>query len=83
MKKFRWNHGRFNTLVRGHLSEQTLKPKRASGTTSYGPYYTLQRHENGTNNCQRIGPDELEFIVSGKQGAFYSIRQNALSCRDE
>ena len=57
-----------DSMIRGHLSEQTLKPKRASGTTSYGPYYTLQRHENGTNNCQRIGPDELEFISQAVLG---------------
>ena len=37
-----------DSMIRGHLSQQTLKPKRSSGTASYGPYYTLQRHENGT-----------------------------------
>lgn len=57
-----------DSMIRGHLSEQTLKPKRGSGTTAYGPYYTLQRHEKGTNNCQRIGPDELEFISQGVLG---------------
>jgi hypothetical protein len=57
-----------DSMIRGHLSEQTLKPKRASGTAAYGPYYTLQRHENGTNNCQRIGPDELEFISQAVLG---------------
>lgn len=57
-----------DSMIRGHLSVQTLKPKRASATSSYGPYYTLQRHESGTNNCQRIGPDELEFISQGVLG---------------
>src|SRR5512141_2798287 len=57
-----------DSKIRGHLSEQTLKPKRASATTSYGPYDTLQRHEKGTNSCQRIGPDELEFIYQGVLG---------------
>ena len=57
-----------DSMIRGHLSEQTLKPKRASGSTSYGPYYLLQRYENGTNNCQRIGPDDLEFISQGVLG---------------
>jgi hypothetical protein len=57
-----------DSMIRGHLSEQTLKPKRACGTAAYGPYYTLQRHENGTNNCQRIGPDELEFISQAVLG---------------
>lgn len=57
-----------DSMIRGHLSEQTLKTNRASRTTSYGPYYTLQRHENGANNCQRIGPDELKFISEGVLG---------------
>lgn len=57
-----------DSMIRGHLSEQTLKPKRASGTGSYGPYYTLQRHENGTNNCQRVGANELQFISEGVLG---------------
>jgi hypothetical protein len=57
-----------DSMIRGHLSEQTLKPKRASGRASYGPYYLLQRHDKGTNNCQRIGPDELEFISQGVLG---------------
>jgi hypothetical protein len=57
-----------DSMIRGHLSKQTLKPKRGPGTTAYGPYYTLQRHENGTNNCQRIAPDELEFISQGVLG---------------
>src|SRR5690349_2370907 len=55
-------------MIRGHLSEQTLKTNRASRTTSYGPYYSLQRHENGTNNCQRISLDELQFISQGALG---------------
>jgi hypothetical protein len=57
-----------DSMIRGHLSQQTLKPRRSSGTASYGPYYSLQRHENGTNNCQRISPEELEFITDAVQG---------------
>jgi uncharacterized protein DUF6788 len=57
-----------DSMIRGHLSEQNLKTKRASGTASYGPYYTLQRHENGTNNCQRIAAEELQFISEGVLG---------------
>jgi hypothetical protein len=57
-----------DSMIRGHLSQQTLKPKRPSATTSYGPYYTLQRHEKGANNCQRISPDEVEFIAQAVQG---------------
>jgi hypothetical protein len=57
-----------DSMIRGHLSQQTLKPKRPSGTASYGPYYTLQRHEKGTNNCQRISPEELVFITEAVQG---------------
>jgi hypothetical protein len=60
--------GQIDSIIRGHLSQQTLKPKRASGSPAYGPYYTLQRHENGANNCQRISPAELEFISEGVLG---------------
>ena len=55
--------GRIDTMIRGHLSQQTLHRKSTSGTTAYGPYHILQRHENGTNNCQRVSPDDLEFIT--------------------
>jgi hypothetical protein len=57
-----------DSMIRGHLSQQTLKPKHSSVTASYGPYYTLQRHENGANNCQRISPEELEFITEAVHG---------------
>lgn len=57
-----------DSMIRGHLSKQTLPPKRAASSPAYGPYYTLQRHENGANNCQRIGPEELEFIAEGVLG---------------
>ena len=57
-----------NSMIRGHLSQQTLKPKRSSGIASYGPYYSLQRHEKGTNNCQRISPQELDFIAEAVHG---------------
>jgi hypothetical protein len=60
--------GQIDSMIRGHLSQQTLKPKRPSAANSYGPYYTLQRHENGTNNCQRISPEEVEFISEGVFG---------------
>ena len=57
-----------DSMIRGHLSQQTLKPRRSSGAAAYGPYYSLQRHEKGTNNCQRIGPEELDFITQAVQG---------------
>jgi hypothetical protein len=60
--------GRIDSMIRGHLSQQTLHRKSSSGTASYGPYHILQRHENGTNNCQRIGDQELEFITQAVQG---------------
>ena len=55
-------------MIRGHLSQQTFHRKSSSGTASYGPYHILQRHENGTNNCQRISDEELEFITQAVQG---------------
>lgn len=59
---------RIDSMVRGHLSQQTLHRKSSSGTASYGPYHILQRHEKGTNNCQRISNEELEFITQAVQG---------------
>jgi hypothetical protein len=60
--------GRIDTMIRGHLSQQTPHRKSASGTTAYGPYHILQRHENGTNNCQRVSPDDLELITEAVLG---------------
>ena len=54
---------RIDSMIRGHVSQQTLHPKRSSGTASFGPYHLLQRHENGANNCQRISTEELEFVT--------------------
>jgi len=56
-----------DSMIRGHLSQQTLKPRNSSNP-SYGPYYTLQRHERGSNNCQRISPEEVDFIAAAVQG---------------
>jgi hypothetical protein len=52
-------------MIRGHVSHQTYKVKRGSRTLIQGPYPLLQRRENGQNNCQRVGADELESIVAG------------------
>ena len=37
----------------------------------------------GIRATSYLGPITSRYIVSGKQGAFYSNRQNAISCRDE
>jgi hypothetical protein len=58
---------RLDHMVRGHVSQQTYQLKRGRRTFTQGPYYLLQRRENGKNNCQRVGPDELEAIVAGVQ----------------
>jgi hypothetical protein len=60
--------GQINSMIRGHLSQQTVKPKPGSSSAAYGPYYSLQRHENGANNCQRVSPDDLEFISEAVHG---------------
>ena len=52
-------------MIRGHVSHQTYKVQRGSRTITQGPYHLLQRRENGKNNCQRVGADELESIVAG------------------
>ena len=58
---------RLDHMVRGHVSQQTYQLKRDGQTVTQGPYYLLQRRENGKNNCQRVAPDELEVIVAGVQ----------------
>ena len=55
-------------MIRGHLSEQTYQVQRAGQTLLQGPYHLLQRRENGKNNCQRVGADELEFITQAVEG---------------
>ena len=60
--------GRIDSMIRGHLSQQTFDRKSAAGPVSYGPYHILQRHENGANNCQRISDQELEFITQAVHG---------------
>ena len=52
-------------LIRGHVSQQTYQVSRRGQTISQGPYYLLQRRENGKNNCQRVGSEELDAIVAG------------------
>ena len=55
-------------MIRGHVSTQTYQVQRAGQITTQGPYYVLQRRENGRNNCQRVGADQLDFIVAGIEG---------------
>jgi hypothetical protein len=55
-------------MIRGHLSEQTYQLQRGGRTVAQGPYHLLQRREDGKNNCQRVGADELEFIAQAVQG---------------
>jgi hypothetical protein len=55
-------------MVRGHLSQQTFQTQRGGKTVTQGPYHLLQRRENGKNNCQRVGAEELEFITAAVQG---------------
>ncbi len=55
-------------MIRGHVSQQTYQVQRAGRTVTQGPYHLLQRRENGKNNCQRVGTEELEFIVQAVEG---------------
>ena len=52
-------------MIRGQLSEQTYQVQRGERTVTQGPYYLLQRRQDGKNNCQRVGADEVEFIAAG------------------
>ena len=54
--------------VRGHLSQQTYHRKGAGRLLTHGPYHLLQRHQDGKNNCQRIGPEELQFVAQAVEG---------------
>ena len=56
---------RIDRMIRGHLSQQTYQLKRGGQTVTQGPYFLLQRRQNGKNNCQRVGAEELEAIVAG------------------
>jgi len=55
-------------MIRGHLSQQTYRRKSAGRVLTQGPYHLLQRHQDGKNNCQRIGPEELDFIAQAVEG---------------
>ena len=55
-------------MIRGHVSQQTYQKKRGDEIVTQGPYFLLQRRENGQNNCQRVGPEELDAIVAGVEG---------------
>ncbi len=51
-------------MIRGHLSQQNYHVQRGGQTISQGPYFLLQRRENGKNNCQRVGAEELAAIAA-------------------
>ena len=55
-------------MIRGHVSQQTCQIQRGGRTVTQGPYPLLQRRENGRNSCQRVGADELDFIVQAVEG---------------
>ncbi len=56
---------RIDRMIRGHVSQQTYEKKRGDQTLTQGPYFLLQRRENGKNNCQRVGAEELDAITAG------------------
>jgi len=51
-------------MIRGHVSEQSFEVTRHGKTVIQGPYYILQRREEGKNNCQRVPEHELDAIVA-------------------
>ena len=57
-----------DSMVRGHLSQQTYHRQGAGRVLTHGPYHLLQRHQDGKNNCQRIGPEELPFTSQAVEG---------------
>ena len=56
--------GSIDHMIRGHVSTQTYRVKRHGQLILQGPYHVLQRHQDGRNQCQRIGDQELELITS-------------------
>jgi len=59
---------RIDHMIRGHVSQQTYTKKRGEESLTQGPYFLLQRRENGKNNCQRVSPEELDSIVAAVEG---------------
>jgi hypothetical protein len=51
-------------MIRGHLSTQTYRVQRHGQTIVQGPYYVLQRHQHGRNQCQRVNDQEVEMITT-------------------
>ena len=51
-------------MVRGHVSTQTYRVQREGQTVTQGPYFILQRHQDGHNRCQRIREQDVEMITA-------------------
>jgi len=51
-------------MIRGHLSTQTYRVQRHGQTTVQGPYYVLQRYQNGHNQSQRVSDQEVDMIAA-------------------
>ena len=68
--------GRIDQMIRGHVSEQTYRVQRGGQTLLQGPYFVLQRRENGKNNCQRVAPEDVESIVASVE-AYHHFQQLA------
>jgi len=51
-------------MIRGHISPQTYRIQRHGQTVVQGPYFVLQRHQDGRNRCQRVREPEVELITA-------------------
>lgn len=56
--------GQIHRIIRGKLSSQTFVAKGRS----QGPYFTLQRWDEGKNKSQRIPPQQLPMIQDAVTG---------------
>ena len=56
--------GQIPCLIRGKLTSQTY----TSQGRSQGPYFTLQRWEQGKNKSQRVSPPQLALIREAVSG---------------
>jgi hypothetical protein len=69
--------GKIDHMIRGQVSEQTFQVKRGGQTITQGPYFLLQRRQDGKNNCQRVATEELEAITDAVLGyhRFYELAE--------
>lgn len=77
--------GRIDQMIRGQLSAQTFKVKRGGQTVTQGPYFVLQRREDGKNNCQRVPREDAAFITAAVENhrRFQQLSQQFIALTEQ